>query len=67
MWLRIVKRSQGDEEHYTAYSSRNGTLWTRAGTWTHQLGPEARLGLVSMSGAGFTATFDYVRVYTLKE
>ncbi|MDC0707706.1 family 43 glycosylhydrolase [Stigmatella sp. ncwal1] len=67
VWLRIVRRAQGSQELYTAYSSINGTSWTRAGTWMHQLGPSARIGLVSMSGAGFTATFDYVRVYGLKE
>ncbi|WNG35329.1 family 43 glycosylhydrolase [Archangium violaceum] len=67
VWLRIAKRQRGTEELYTAYSSRDGSTWTRAGTWTHSLGPEARIGLVSMSGAGFTAHFDYVRVHALKE
>jgi arabinan endo-1,5-alpha-L-arabinosidase len=33
--------------------------------WTHQLGQAARIGLVSMGGAGFAALFDYVRVYKL--
>jgi arabinan endo-1,5-alpha-L-arabinosidase len=66
VWLRIAKRTQGDEELYTAYSSRDGTLWSRAGAWTHKLGAGARIGLVSMAGGGFTATFDYVRVYELK-
>ncbi len=67
VWLRIARREAGGEEHYTAYSSRNGSTWTRAGTWAHKLGPEARIGLVSMSGGGFAARFDYVRVYELKE
>jgi arabinan endo-1,5-alpha-L-arabinosidase len=67
VWLRIARRTVGKEEHYTAYSSRDGTTWTRAGTWAHKLGPKARIGLVSMAGAGFTATFDYVRVYGLKD
>jgi arabinan endo-1,5-alpha-L-arabinosidase len=66
VWLRIAKRTQGQEELYTAYSSRDGTVWNRAGTWTHKLGTKARIGLVSMAGKGFTATFDYVRVYELK-
>ncbi|HWQ13552.1 MAG TPA: family 43 glycosylhydrolase [Roseiflexaceae bacterium] len=35
------------------------------GTWTHRLGAHARIGLVSMGGADFTAEFDYVRVYRL--
>jgi arabinan endo-1,5-alpha-L-arabinosidase len=67
VWLRIVRRAQGGQELYTAYSSINGTAWSRAGTWMHQLGANARIGLVSMSGAGFAAHFDYVRVYGLKE
>ena len=67
VWLRIAKRTQGQEESYTAYSSLDGTTWTRAGTWTHTLGTGARIGLVSMGGAGFTATYDYVRAYELKE
>lgn len=67
VWLRIARRVQGEEEFYTAYSSRDGTVWSRAGTWTHNLGAGARIGLVSMAGGGFTATFDYVRVYELKD
>lgn len=63
--LQIVKETQGGEEHYTAYTSRDGVMWTRGGTWTHELGRGARLGLVSMGGSGFTAEFDYVRVYKL--
>lgn len=62
-WLRIVKRMNGGEEHYTAYTSRNGLTWVRGGTWTHKLGNTARIGLVSMGGSGFTANFEYVRVY----
>jgi len=63
--LRIVKRTVGGEEHYTAYTKRDvsGAQWVRGGTWTHDLGKDARLGLVSMGGSGFTAEFDYVRVY----
>jgi arabinan endo-1,5-alpha-L-arabinosidase len=64
-WLRIVKRTRGGEEHYTAYTSRDGTSWVRGGTWTHNLGENARIGLVSMGGTGFTAHFDYVRVHDL--
>ncbi len=66
-WLRIVKRTVGGEELYTAYTSRDGTTWVRGGTWTHQLGGSARIGLAAMGGSGFTATFDYVRVYEYKE
>ena len=64
-WLRIVKRARAGEERYTAYTSADGQSWVRGGTWTHQLGQGARIGLVSMGGSGFTAAFDYVRVYRL--
>ncbi len=64
-YLRIVKRAQGTEEHYTAYTSRDGVNWTRGGTWTHTLGRQVRIGLVAMGGSSFTANFDYVRVYAL--
>ena len=64
-YLRIVKRTRLGEETYTAYSSRDGVAWTRGGTWSDTLGRDARIGLVSMGGAGFTANFDYVRVYAL--
>jgi arabinan endo-1,5-alpha-L-arabinosidase len=64
-WLRIVKRQQGPAELYAAYSSRDGVSWVGGVTWTHSLGPTARIGLVSQSGAGFTVEFDYVRVYSL--
>ncbi len=65
-YLRIVRHSQGKEERYTAYTSRNGITWVHGGTWTHQLGDQAKIGLVSMGGSGFTANFDYVRVYRVR-
>ena len=64
-YLRIVKQMHAGEEQYTAYTSRDGATWVRGGTWTHNLGQSARIGLVAMGGAGFTAGFDYVRVYRL--
>ena len=64
-WLRIARRQQGASELYTAYSSRDGVNWVGGATWTHSLGSGARVGLVSQSGAGLTADFDYVRVSTL--
>ncbi len=67
IWLRIAKTTENGEELYTASTSRDGTTWTRGSTWTHQLGSNARVGLVSMGGAGFTARFDYVRVYSVKQ
>ena len=65
-YLRIVKRNHAGEEHYTAYTSFDGLNWIRGGTWTHELGSNASIGLVAMGGSGFTAEFDYVRVYRLK-
>jgi len=65
-WLRIVKRTYAGEELYTSYTSNDGETWVRGGVWTHQLGDSARIGLVSMGGSGFTANFDYVRVYELE-
>ena len=66
-YLRIVKRSNNESELYTAYTSVDGANWVRGGTWTHLLGSNAHIGLVSMGGTGFTANFDYVRVYTLSD
>ena len=65
-YLRIVKQTHAGEEHYTAYTSFDGINWVRGGTWTHELGSNAHIGLVSMGGSGFTANFDYVRVYRLR-
>ena len=74
-WLRIVKETSGAKsptgvyggsERYTAYTSRDGQSWTRGGTWTHDLGDEAQIGLVAMGGSGFEAEFDYVRVSRLR-
>ena len=65
-YLRIVhretERAVGGTETYTVYTSHDGETWTRGGTWTHTLGEDASIGLVSMGGSGFTAEFDYVRV-----
>jgi arabinan endo-1,5-alpha-L-arabinosidase len=63
-YLRIAKHSSGSGETYTAYASHDGTHWTRGGTWTHQLGSNAKIGLVSMNGSGYSTLFDYVRVYS---
>jgi len=67
-YLRIVRRgitpqqAGGDTEQYTAFTSQDGSHWVRGGTWNHKLGSTAKIGLVSMGGAGFLAKFDYVRV-----
>ena len=66
VYLRIAKMNDNGEEVYTAYTSLDGVEWTRYGSWTHELGRQARIGLVSMGGSGFTTTFDYVRVYRLR-
>ena len=58
-YLRIVRRAT----RYTAYTSQDGSRWVRGGTWTSRLGNLTRIGLVSMGGEGFTARFDYVRVW----
>ncbi len=74
-WLRIAKTSTergsiegtyGGDDRYTAYTSLDGKNWTRGGTWAHDLGSDAEIGLVSMGGSGFTAEFDYVRVTGLR-
>lgn len=66
--LRIVKQIVRGEERYTAYTKRDvpGGEWVRGGTWTHELGRNAKVSLVSFGGAGYTASFDYVRVYRLR-
>lgn len=64
-WLRIVKRAVGGEERYTAYTSTDGRTWERGGTWSHHLGPGAGIGLVALSGAGYPAQFDFLRVFKL--
>jgi arabinan endo-1,5-alpha-L-arabinosidase len=64
-YLRIVKRITNTEEVYTPYTSLDGKLWEKGGAYTHNLGSNARIGLVSMGGSGFKANFDYVRVYKL--
>ncbi|MDN4054026.1 family 43 glycosylhydrolase [Massilia sp. YIM B02763] len=64
-WLRLDIRRGPGGERYTAFSSQDGRRWTGGATWNHKLGPDARLGLVAMGGAGWTATFSRVAVYRL--
>src|SRR5581483_379041 len=62
-YLRIARHAgPAGDETYTAYSSHDGLSWQRGGTWTHALGSSAKIGLVSMNGAGFSTYFDYVHV-----
>ena len=65
-WLRIACHSIGSQGAlYIAYSSPDGIHWTKAGTWQHQLGSSAQIGIAADNAAGFTIDFDYVRVYRL--
>jgi len=61
----------GDTYGYTAYTSPDGTTWVRGQTWTHTLGDDQQIALFFQSitdpNQHFTADFDYVRVYSLKE
>jgi len=67
-WLRLVKRTVGSHVQFTAYTSQDGSRWVRGATWRHDaLGTDARIGLVSMGGAGFTARFLHVRVWGLAD
>ncbi len=78
-YLRIVSErltgrdrrdAGGDTEGYTAYTSQDGENWVRGGTWTHSLGRDAQIALVAYAApanTAFTAEFDYVRTYTMKE
>jgi arabinan endo-1,5-alpha-L-arabinosidase len=67
VYLRLAVYRRGGEEHYTPYTSMDGENWVRGGTWTHALGKDTHIGLVSMGGGGFTTTFDYIRVYHLRQ
>jgi len=64
-YLRIVHRSQGGQDYYTAYTSLDGRHWDKGGTWTHALGSSPRIGLISMGGTGFTSRFAFVHVARL--
>jgi arabinan endo-1,5-alpha-L-arabinosidase len=66
-YLRLVREHSDTENLYAAFTSLDGSSWDEAGTWTTPLDESAtpRIGLVSMAGAGFTTTFDYVRVFEL--
>ncbi len=64
-WLRLDVHRDGGLERYTAYSSQDGRSWVGGGTWIHRLGPDARLGLVAMGGAGRRATVVRVGIKSL--
>ena len=64
--LRIVHRVVDGLDQYTAYTSDDGRHFVRGGTWTADLGAHPRIGLISLGGAGFTSTFDDLRVSTVR-
>jgi arabinan endo-1,5-alpha-L-arabinosidase len=65
--LRLVHRLAGGHELFTAYTRQGGRPWVRGGTWVYDgLGAVGRIGLVALGGTGFTASFQYVRAWTLR-
>ncbi|XBH21148.1 family 43 glycosylhydrolase [Jonesiaceae bacterium BS-20] len=65
--LRIIRTTSETETLLTGFSSLDGEIWEEAGTWTMELDTQLRIGLVSMGGDGFEATFDSVTVRPLVE
>jgi arabinan endo-1,5-alpha-L-arabinosidase len=70
-WLRITARVDPStkEIRLTPFTSRNGSSWTRGGTWTLPPKSDIRVGLLSHGAGGSgappaTARFDYFRLYT---
>ena len=64
--LRIIKADFGGGEYYQAWSKRDGERWNKGGTYRYdELGDDARIGLVSMGGAGYETEVDWLRVYEL--
>jgi arabinan endo-1,5-alpha-L-arabinosidase len=55
--LRVVVERVPGPDRYTAFTRNEGGEWVRGGVWRHDLGPDARIGLVSMGGEGYTARF----------
>lgn len=64
--LRVVVDRRRGPDRYTAYTRQDGRDWVRGGTWTHNLGRRAQIGLVSMGGEGFTAEFLDVRTWRVR-
>jgi arabinan endo-1,5-alpha-L-arabinosidase len=70
MWLRIVHRTnpRTGEHLLTPFTSRDGRIWTRGGTWTLPADTALKIGLISQGANASdapqaTASFDYFRVY----
>lgn len=66
-YLRVVKRvgSNGNPDTYTSYSSIDGVHYLRGPAWTTSYPSGTKIGLFAGNLAGYIASFDYVRVYTL--
>lgn len=64
-WLRIVKIARNGSEKYISYSSHDGENFERGAIWEHELGTNAKIGLIALGGSGFNARFDHVRVWKL--
>jgi arabinan endo-1,5-alpha-L-arabinosidase len=67
--LRIVVDRRNGPDLFTAYTKQGGSSWVQGGTWTHNLGDNMRIGLISLGvpdGAQtFTARFLDVQTYRL--
>jgi arabinan endo-1,5-alpha-L-arabinosidase len=63
--LRVVVQRRPGQDVFTAFTQAEGSRWVRGGVWRHSLGPDARIGLVSMGGEGYTARFSGVQTSTL--
>jgi arabinan endo-1,5-alpha-L-arabinosidase len=55
--LRVVVERVPGPDRYTAFTRSDGGEWVRGAVWRHDLGNDARIGLVSMGGEGYTARF----------
>lgn len=55
--LRVVVDRRQGKDRYTAWTRQDRRGWVHGGTWTHRLGPDAGIGLVSMGGKGYTSRF----------
>jgi arabinan endo-1,5-alpha-L-arabinosidase len=64
-WLRLARLTVDGEQHYTAWSSADGAIWTRGGTWVAPLGSSPKICLYGGNRSGYTATFHYVHVSTV--
>ncbi len=64
--LRLVRRVSDGHQVFTAYTKQDGHGWVRGGTWRHDsLGASPRIGLAAFGGAGYTASFHYLRTWGL--